>query len=209
MYAHPIPFVRDFFWARLKRIHRNILATAPSRDIVLDFGCGSGVFLPTLCRTFRVVQAVDIEAEEAQGIKAIYNLENLRLVSVDVNQPTPLNLQPADVIVAADVLEHFKDLAPPVGRLHEWLKDDGFLYTSGPSENFFTWAGRKLGRMEKPWDHYHTGYEVEDYLARHGFVRLSSCHVYAWMPMYVVSIWKKSTTIVPRGDGTVDGSDRI
>jgi hypothetical protein len=45
--------------------------------------------------------------------------------------------------------------------------------------------------MEKPFDHYHTGFQVEDYLAENGFLKVSSCFVRSWMPMYIVSVWKK------------------
>ena len=51
LYFYPIRFVRKFFWARLKAIHRSMLKTVPQRRVAIDFGCGSGVFLPTLANT--------------------------------------------------------------------------------------------------------------------------------------------------------------
>jgi SAM-dependent methyltransferase len=192
LYFYPIRFVRKFFWARLKAIHRSMVKTVPHRRVAIDFGCGSGVFLPTLANTFDLVQGIDIEANEAKEIVSAYQLQNVRLINADIYNLHDAQIEKADAIVAADVLEHFKDLEAPIRRLHEWLKDDGYLFTSGPSENILTKTGRILGRIEKPWDHYHTGYEVEQFLEQHGFQRASpSYHVYSVMPMYILSVWKK------------------
>jgi predicted TPR repeat methyltransferase len=192
LYFYPIRFVRKFFWARLKAIHRSMMATVPQRRTAIDFGCGSGVFLPTLANSFELVQGIDIEASEAKEIVSAYKLQNVRLINADIYNLNDAQIEKADAIVAADVLEHFKDLEVPALRIHEWLKDDGYLFTSGPSENVLTRWGRKLGGIEKPWDHYHTGYEVEEFLERHGFTRASpSYHVYGIMPMYILSVWKK------------------
>jgi 2-polyprenyl-3-methyl-5-hydroxy-6-metoxy-1,4-benzoquinol methylase len=178
----------------LKAIHRSILKHVPTRNVCIDFGCGSGVFLPTLARTFETVQGIDIEAFEARQIVDTCRLENVRLIDVDIYRAEGAEIQKADAIVAADVLEHFKELETPVKRLHDWLKDDGLLFTSGPSENLFTILGRKLGGIEKPWDHYHTGYEVEEFLESHGFRRIAPAkHVYRAMPMYILSVWRKAT----------------
>jgi len=193
LYFYPIRFVRKFFWARLKSIHRSMIRTVPQRRVAIDFGCGSGVFLPTLANTFDLVQGIDIEADEAKEIVEAYKLKNVRLINADIYNLSDTGIEKADAIVAADVLEHFKELDVAVRRLHEWLKDDGYLFTSGPSENILTRWGRILGRIEKPWDHYHTGYEVEDFLEHHGFQRISAPHhVYRIMPMYILSVWKKA-----------------
>ena len=193
LYSHPVGFVRRWFWARLKVIHGSILRTLPApRRVAIDFGCGGGVFLPTLANMFELVQGVDIAAYEADQLIRYYKLGNVRLIDADIYDLNDSRIAPADVIVAADVLEHFNDLTVPARRLREWLKDDGYLFTSGPSENILTRLGRIAGGMEKPVDHYHTGYEVEDFLESHGFQKLSSRHVYRLLPMYILSVWKKA-----------------
>lgn len=192
LYSHPVAFVRRWFWARLRVIHRCILETAPTpRRVAIDFGCGGGVFLPTLANTCDLVQGIDIAAFEAESMIRHYGLTNVRLIDADIYGMDSSRIEPADIIVAADVLEHFKDLSQPAERLRDWLKEDGYLFTSGPSENFLTRFGRLAGGMKKPWDHYHTGYEVEDFLESHGFEKLHSRHVYRLLPMYILSVWKK------------------
>ena len=118
-------------------------------------------------------------------------MKNVRLINIDINNADGIEVAKADAIVAADVLEHFQNLEIATRRLRDWLRDDGYLFTSGPSENFLSRLGRRLGGMEKPWDHYHTGYQVEAFLSAHGFERLRSRHVYRLLPMYVLSVWKK------------------
>lgn len=193
LYSHRIGFVRRWFWARLRAIHANILNTVPApRRVAIDFGCGGGVFLPTLSNTCELVQGIDLAAYEAQLMVQHYNLANVRLINADIYSLENPGVEPADIVVAADVLEHFKDLSVPAKRIRDWLKDDGYLFTSGPSENFMTKLGRILGGMQKPWDHYHTGYEVDDFLESHGFRKIYSRHVYRVLPMYILSVWKKA-----------------
>jgi len=72
-------------------------------------------------------------------------------------------------VIAADVLEHFQDLSFPVSVIKRWLKNDGRLYTSLPTENWIYTSLRKVFGVQKPEDHYHTGYEVERYLQSNGF----------------------------------------
>jgi predicted TPR repeat methyltransferase len=192
LYSHPIAFVRRWFWARLRVIHQSIVHTVPApRRVAIDFGCGGGVFLPALANTCELVQGIDIAASEAERLIRHYGLTNVRLIDADIYNMDNTRIEPADIIVAADVLEHFEDLGPPARRLRDWLKDDGYLFTSGPSENFLTRLGRALGGIQKPWDHYHTGYEVEAFLESHGFEKLQSRHVYRLLPMYILSVWKK------------------
>src|SRR5260370_4587420 len=133
----------------------------------LDFGCGSGIFLPTLTNMFPSVTGIDIETEEAKQIIDRYDLR-VRLVNADIYKED-LPPKSFDVISAADVLEHFSELGPPVSKIREWLKDDGLLFTSLPTENAFTRAGRVVGSYEKPWSHYLTGFEGEAFIGKVAF----------------------------------------
>jgi 2-polyprenyl-3-methyl-5-hydroxy-6-metoxy-1,4-benzoquinol methylase len=192
LYYHPNWFARKFFWQRLKVLHRFLAKYPVRRDSCLDFGCGSGVFLPTLASEFASVTGVDIETVEAKRILEHYKPSNVRLVDADIYTTTEFGPRMFDAVMAPDVLEHFKDLAPPVERIREWLKDDGFLFTSLPTENAFTRATRIVGSYEKPWDHYHTGYQVEAFLAANGFRRLKRSLLFPLFPMYLTSAWRKS-----------------
>lgn len=183
------------FWQRLRWIHRLCLRHARREGACLDFGGGGGVFLPTLARTFARVVSVDLETAEAEKVVEHFGLSNVELVRGDV---TRLALDGAafGAIVAADVLEHFRDLAPPVAALRRWLAPGGRLFTSLPTENGIYVLLRRLYGIEKPPDHYHTGYEVEAFLAANGFRRLRRWHVPLRVPLaslYLVSAWEHAS----------------
>jgi SAM-dependent methyltransferase len=179
------------FWQRLRWIHRLALRHARREGTVLDFGGGGGVFLPTLAGTFARVVSIDLEIAEAEKVVARYELENVRLVRGDATR-VELPEAPFDAIVAADVLEHFPDLGPAAATLRRWLAPDGRLFTSLPTENGVYALLRRIYGIEKPPDHYHTGYEVEAFLERHGFRRLRRWYVPLRVrvaPLFLVSMW--------------------
>ncbi len=187
------PVSRRLFWLRLRWIHRLAQEFASPHRSCLDFGAGGGVLLPSLSRIFSQVVSIDLNTQEAARVVEHFGLENTKLVRGDVTQ-TELKDAPFDAIVAADVLEHFRDLAPPIAALRRWLRDDGTLFTSLPTENALYVALRLLLGIEKPSDHYHTAYEVERVLERSGFRRLRRWFVpfrVRIAPLYVISAWRK------------------
>jgi 2-polyprenyl-3-methyl-5-hydroxy-6-metoxy-1,4-benzoquinol methylase len=190
LYYHPNVLARKFFWLRLRYLSRFMQKYAADKRQCLDFGCGTGVFLPTLAKLFPSVTGIDIETDEARQIIDRYDLR-VRLVHADIYKEN-LPSRSFDVISAADVLEHFSDLGPPISKIREWLKDDGVLFTSLPTENAFTRACRVVGGYEKPWDHYHTGYDVEAVIRKAGFRAIHTAKVVSVFPLYIVSVWHKA-----------------
>ncbi|MHC1783294.1 MAG: class I SAM-dependent methyltransferase [Anaerolineaceae bacterium] len=69
-YLHPLPLVRWLMWRRYETIASWLELGSDSR--VLEFGCGTGVFLPTLCSNTSTVFALDL----APGIARKLCLEN-------------------------------------------------------------------------------------------------------------------------------------
>jgi 2-polyprenyl-3-methyl-5-hydroxy-6-metoxy-1,4-benzoquinol methylase len=178
------------FWQRLRSIHRLALRHARLGSC-LDFGGGGGVFLPTLARSFARVVSIDLETAEAERVVAHYGLTNVTLVRGDATR-AELPQAPFDAIVAADVLEHFRELEPPVAALRRWLAPAGRLFTSLPTENRLYTALRRVYGIEKPADHYHAGREVEDFLAGHGLRRIARRAIPLGVPfasLYLVSAW--------------------
>jgi predicted TPR repeat methyltransferase len=194
---------RRVFWQRLRSLHG--LARRHGRHTsCLDFGGGGGVFLPSLAGLFDRVVSIDLETAEAQRVVERYALRNVRLVRADATT-AELDEAPFDVIVAADVLEHFRDLTPPVAALRRWLRDDGVLLTSLPSENWVYVLLRRLFDVEKPPDHHHTGAEVERFLADHGFRRVRRRFVPLGLPvapLYLVSAWRRREEAAPGRAGS-------
>ncbi len=187
------PLLRRFFWQRLHSLNRLARRVTKADGNCLDFGGGSGVFLPTLAGYFKHVTLLDLEARQARQVAEHYNLQNITVVEDDAAKVDFAD-RPFDTAIAADVLEHFSDLELPVSRLHRWLKPGGILLTSLPTENWVYVLLRKIFGIEKPWDHYHTGYEVEARLAASGFVRVKTTCVPLRLPLaplFLISAWRR------------------
>jgi predicted TPR repeat methyltransferase len=195
LYFSPYPPVRRFFWMRLRLVHRLIAATQTRFGSVLDFGGGGGTFLPTLSSSFQRVVSVDLVTDEAVAVRDRYDIRNADLVRGDVSD-LQLADAPFDAVVAADVLEHFRDLAMPVDRILDWLASDGVLYTSLPTESWLYVLLRKVFGVTKPEDHYHTAAEVEAYLASRGLKAVRRSYVPLRIPLFSlfrVTAWKRET----------------
>ena len=193
LYYSDHALVRQFFWMRLKLLYALISKSVNSQATCLDFGGGGGVFLPTLARYFQRVVFIDLEDKEARSVVEQFDLKNVRLIKSDIAKG---DLEDAsfDIVIAADILEHFQDLSFPVSVIKRWLKNDGRLYTSLPTENWIYTSLRKVFGVQKPEDHYHTGYEVERYLQSNGFKPVRKKFVplvINLFPLFLVTEWRR------------------
>jgi len=188
--------VRKFFWSRLRAIYRSMQkdAVVGKGLSCLDFGGGGGTFLPTLSNSFGTVTCVDLENHEAKNVVRHYECENVQLIISDITKIENIGIY--DVIVAADVLEHFENIQEPIKAIKSWMKPGSFLYTSLPTANTIYVLLRKIFGISKPEDHYHTGYHVESVLKDNGFRRVRRlCVPLRWhiFPLFLISTWKKDT----------------
>jgi SAM-dependent methyltransferase len=164
IYTNANPLVRWIFWRRLAKLLE--FSSAVERGRVLDFGCGEGAFLPSLCSNFKDVVAVDVDVAAARALAGHYGLDNLSILKA--RAPTlPFADGIFDFIVAADVLEHVRDLDPVVKELARLLAPGGRLVISAPSENVLYEVGRKIFGFTKPDDHFHTPRDIEKRLSLH------------------------------------------
>lgn len=196
LYVSGNVLLRRFFWLRLRFLFREMRRRHGRNQRCLDFGGGSGVFLPSLARHFRQVTCVDLDTGEAEQVVREYGLANVVMQRKDIREGA-LDGAPFDAIVAADVLEHFRDVAPAAQALRDWLAEDGRLYTSLPTENFVYNILRKVFGVTKPHDHYHTGYEVEAFLQANGFERIKRRYVpliAPVFPLFIISVWRKTAS---------------
>lgn len=193
MYAHPNPLARWIFWQRLEVGHR-LLDNVPTASRVLDFGGGSGAFLPALSRRFADVSVVDLDLNDAQRVAEHYQLSNVRLFQEDIsswNSP-----EKYDLVVTMDVLEHFADKSVPRRFLDDRLRSNGLLLVSLPTENWLYRLGRAVLRKTKPADHYHPAHELVQYYRMAGYNLLKCCHVprlgpFA-LPLFYVGLFRKT-----------------
>ena len=185
--------VRRFFWLRLYFLNHLMNRFVRIEESCLDFGGGSGVMAPTLATRFLQTTLIDLNTDEAKKVLNYYCIQNIEIITGDINS-IDMKGKTFRNIVAADVLEHFQDLSVPVKVLHQCLGDGGLLFTSLPTENWLYVLLRKIFRQKKPIDHYHSGYEVEQYLKSHGFSRKAGISVplyFPIFPLFLLSVWRK------------------
>jgi len=167
-YYHPFLPLRWFFWLRIKIMAGFLNYLPRGLESVLDLGGGSGVFLPTLSGLFKKTVCLDLWNEGAERVISYYHLDNVILEEADILDKY-FSPDSFDVVIAADVLEHFQDPLPVVRKIVSWLKPGGKLIVSGPTESWLQKFGRKMLRLTPP-DHYHTMKEIEGLLMKDGFL---------------------------------------
>lgn len=169
LYYHPFYFLREGFWLRLRFIFKHLVQIKGNKGKCLDFGGGSGVLLPTLAKIFDEVVCIDQDPTAAYKIIEYYKLAHkVKIIQTNVLK-YDFKGELFDVVIAADVLEHFEDLVPPVQCIKKILKKDGYFVTSLPSENWIYVLARKIFSVTKPVDHYHSAYEVEKFIGNSEF----------------------------------------
>lgn len=167
IYVHPNPLARNIFWQRLGTLHHLMTGHNTSEMSILDFGGGSGAFLPSLSSLYKKVYVVDLDPKDAMAIVKHFNLQNVEIFQHNIMKEK-LNFK-VNHAVAADVLEHFQDLEFPISYLKEHIDSGGSLFTSLPTENSLYELGRKIVRKTKPEDHYHPSAYVIKRLQQNGF----------------------------------------
>ncbi|MDB6032997.1 MAG: ubiG [Verrucomicrobiales bacterium] len=188
------PLLRRMFWERLHILNRMLNRHLQHKESCVDFGGGSGVLLPTLAAKFNHLTLVDLETKQATLVKQRYDLQNVTIVQGDI-ACLDLGATRFDAAIAADVLEHFRDLNLPVNVLRRWLKPGGLLFTSLPTENRLYCGLRKVFGIEKPMDHYHTANEVEAFLDKSGFQRIATSPMpwsVPFMPLFLITAWRST-----------------
>ncbi len=150
-YLHKNVLIRWLMWKRYEYIAG--LARFTKDMSALEFGCGTGVFLPELDRSCGTVYAIDIFPEFAKTL-----CEQLELKVRFVDDVAEVPAGALDVIVAADVLEHIEDddLTTYLALFLDKLKDDGRLLMSGPTESVVYRIGRAVAGFGDKGDYHVT-----------------------------------------------------
>lgn len=185
-YLHRNPALRWMAWRRLEVVVKTLKRLAPASgkaSLALDFGCGSGVlFRDTLARFERVV-GVDLVLGAAKALVAELSLQNVTLHTPD-QAASAVASGSVDVIIAAEVLEHVDDLPPTLGQFKTWLKPNGRLLVSLPTENAVYRLGRRLAGFSGHYHHSNAA-SIDEDIQRFGFKRLSLTHIPAPGPLSI------------------------
>jgi 2-polyprenyl-3-methyl-5-hydroxy-6-metoxy-1,4-benzoquinol methylase len=131
------------------------------QEKVIDFGCGSGILLPTLGKKFVTVYGIEIFPYITLSLKEKMPNDFSNVIILD--KIDHLDDGQADAIIALDVLEHVVNVEPLLAIIISKLSQNGVLIISGPTENIFYSFLRKVAALiSKGWftsDYHH--YNIE------------------------------------------------
>lgn len=192
-YLHRNPALRWMAWRRLEVVVDALNRLAPRPvpgSLAVDFGCGSGVLFKDGLARFERVVGVDLVLDAARLL-----VKELGLSGVELCTPaeTESLIQPGtvDVIIAAEVLEHVDDLPPTLRQFKSWLKPQGRLLVSLPTENALYRLGRRLAGFS---GHYHhsNAESIDQDLRAFGFRRESRVQIPAPGPLSIYWVMEYS-----------------
>ncbi|MDD5361717.1 MAG: class I SAM-dependent methyltransferase [Ignavibacteria bacterium] len=132
-YFKEFPREREFTLMNHIPIYKKYLKRT---DVVLDIGCGSGIFSLWASRLVSGIKAVDLSVKaiaEAQKSKDYLKADNIEFLSENFMNYTDLSVY--DVVMLTEVLEHLDDDKGALKKIYGLLKNNGFLLMSVPSLN--------------------------------------------------------------------------
>lgn len=191
-YLHWNPFVR---WIIRKRLL--CLARIVSQDHVerlLDFGCGLGLLGEFLYNEVRHFYLCDVELRPATALVSRFELKDLILLPSD-DIETRIGDGELDVVVAADVLEHFDTREKVDSQCAEFARKmapGGRLLLSGPTETAVYRLARRVAGFSGDY-HHRDIFDIEAILLESGWQRQDVIELPGWLPivLFRISVWRR------------------
>ncbi len=185
-YTHYNPLVRWLMWKRYETILK--LSKIKKDMVVFEFGCGIGLFLPTISKIAKKTYAADLYPQYAKKLSQDYNLNVIFVTTInEINDKL-------DLIISADVLEHIKSLDELLSSWKESLKPGGRLIISGPTENLLYKMGRFIAGFSNKGDyHIHNIEFIKREIIKAGFSLLNERSLpFSFLKLFRVIEFKKT-----------------
>ena len=142
-----LPVAREFYVARFVDAVKLLGGRVES---LLDFGTGSGIFLPELSRWCDRLHACDIH-ENLDFVRQMLRKEGIDATVLQSSRAKiPFEDASMDAVVSMSVLEHIKDLAPFVDEIDRVLKPGGRAVIGVPVDNPMTKAMFRVSYLLLP-----------------------------------------------------------
>jgi ubiquinone/menaquinone biosynthesis C-methylase UbiE len=130
------PLIRVLNWKRHERVYK-IIGNVNENKLILDLGCGDGVFTRMLSCKSNAVVGMDISAEDLKKARdhcsTLNNNSKIIFAMGDVTS-TKFDDNSFDIIICTSVLEHILDLDAVLREIKRLLKKDGFAVIGYPIE---------------------------------------------------------------------------
>ncbi len=188
-YLHTNPLIPWIVWRRLETVV-DLAGEKSLSGRVLDFGCGTGSLLPSLCSSAEKVFATDLHLDFAEQLVADERLP------VDLLAPEELDEhieeKSLSLITAVEVLEHIDDSAALLAQLKGYLKDDGRFVVSLPTENFIYGVCRAIAGFKGDY-HKKNADDIHQDIEAAGFVACERQYLpFSYLPsLFVVTSFAK------------------
>jgi|SRR5665811_1195154 len=105
-----------------------------SGEVAIEYGPGSGVYLPILAKYFREVVGADVEAAYLNGIRLNERqIDGLTLITDDILQSN-LKDRSFDMVLCSEVLEHVSDPQTAIRTIYRILKPGGIAILTTPQK---------------------------------------------------------------------------
>jgi 2-polyprenyl-3-methyl-5-hydroxy-6-metoxy-1,4-benzoquinol methylase len=170
-YLHKNPLLRSMAWWRVGLLAKRLERAGQKlgrRDLrIVDFGCGSGVLFADARQIAKEVIGVDQVLEAAQLLVARRGYDNVRLLT-PAQARDGIADESVDIIIAGEVLEHVEPLDETLLQFRRWLRPQGQLLATLPTENVIYRMGRRLAGFDGHYHHANAASITQD-LARCGF----------------------------------------
>lgn len=140
LYLHKNFLIRRIFINRLIAAYK---MSSFNQKKILDFGCGSGIFLQAISHEIKEGIGVDLNIDIA---KKVVTSKNISLKQI-TDEKDVLNFTNIDIITSFDVLEHVKNLDALIDNFKKILSPNGIIIISGPTENSLYRLGRKITKI--------------------------------------------------------------
>lgn len=121
-------------WRRMLRDLRRH-ADRPEPWTLLDYGCGSGRFIPLLAG-LGTVHAFDVTPSVLDEVAQRH--PKAQVVAGDGTYPTPLDANTYDIAISSEVIEHTLDQAHFLADLFRVIQPGGLLLLTTPNARFET-----------------------------------------------------------------------
>jgi 2-polyprenyl-3-methyl-5-hydroxy-6-metoxy-1,4-benzoquinol methylase len=166
---------RDFVYFDFARPELVALVPPAAREI-LDVGCGAGRLGEAL-KLRQNARVTGIESNRGAAETARQRLD--RVLAGDVEQLNPKwGSHVFDVVICGDVLEHLRDPATVLSRIHHWLRPGGRIIASIPNVRHHSvirgllrgdWTYEPAGLLDQTHLRFFTRREIEKMFFRCGF----------------------------------------
>lgn len=149
-YSFPIKYIQIYRFRTIAKLLGNRIFPK-----LLEFGTGSGIFLPELSKHCEKLYACDIHPhfENIEYLLQNYNIKEYELKSQSIEK-TDYPDNHFDAIVAVSVLEFVDDLQAAISEIKRILKPDGVFITICPMSSKFLDAILSLYSEKKPKEEF-------------------------------------------------------